>query len=170
MKKRNPVRNRRTKKKAGARAKYFMLAAACGVIFIASLFFAARQHFSSIEYSIKNARLRKQVEELEYDKRRLQVAREISLSPLEIKKSARKIGLIDVSETPAQAQPAKAAVVETAKLTRPMTETAKPSEQAKLVQKTVQSSPVLVAEVKKPVKKDPLLRERRVQQIQAAGE
>ena len=80
MKKRNPVRNTQARK-AGARSKYFMLAAVCGVIFVASLFFAARQHFSSIEYSIKNAKLRKQIEELEYNKTRLQLTREISLSP-----------------------------------------------------------------------------------------
>lgn len=168
MKKRNPVRNRQAKKKSGARAKYVMLAAACGAIFIASLFFAARQHFSSIEYSIKNARLRKQVDELENGKRQLQLAREVSLSPAEIKKSAKKIGLLDVTETVAQTPTAIVPAVEPAKLAR--TATAKPSEPAKLVQKTVQSSPVLIAEIKKPVKKDPLLRERRVQQVQAAGE
>lgn len=159
MKKRNPVRNTRSPK-AGVRAKYYMLAAACGVIFIASLFFAARQHFSSIEYSIKNAKLRKQVEELKDDKKRLQLTREMSLSPFEIKKAAKKIGLIEVSEDGIQPVPATAAAVETGKLPKPAV-TVKPAESLKLVQKTVQSAPV-VADARKTEKKDTLIRDRRV--------
>jgi hypothetical protein len=166
MKKRNPVRNKQAQK-AGARSKYFLLAAVCGVIFIASLFLAARQHFSSIEYSIKNAKLRKQIEELEYDKRRLQLAREISLSPAEIKKAARKIGLIEVSEEGNQAVPVSTTQVEVAKLPKTTTSD-KPAEPAKLVQKTVQSAP-LVAQIKRTEKKDVGLRERRLP-AQAAGE
>ena len=166
MKKRNPVRNRQVSK-AGARSKYLLLAAVCGVIFVASLFFAARQHFSSIEYSIKNAKLRKQIEELEYNKRNLQLTREISLSPAEIKKSAKKLGLIDISDSPAPALPVNTAAVETPKPSKTAV-TAKPAEAPKLVQKTVQSSP-LVAMARKTEKKDPLFRDRRVQ-TQAAGE
>ena len=166
MKKRNPVRNRQTRK-SGARSKYLLLAAVCGVIFVASLFFAARQHFSSIEYSIKNAKLRKQVEELEYNKKNLQLAREISLSPAEIKKSAKKIGLVEIANSPTQAPPVTTPAVETAKAPKTAV-SARPSEAPKLVQKTVQSAP-LVAMVKKTEKKDTLLRDRRVQ-TQAAGE
>jgi predicted nucleic acid-binding protein len=166
MKKRNPVRNRQARK-AGARSKYLILAAVCGVIFVASLFFAARQHFSSIEYSIKNAKLRKQIEELEYNKRHLQLTREISLSPAEIKKSAKKLGLVDISDSPAPVLPVSTAAVETPKSSK-TAESAKPAEAPKLVQKTVQSSP-LVAMVRKIEKKDPLLRDRKVP-TQAAGE
>jgi predicted nucleic acid-binding protein len=166
MKKRNPVRNTQTRK-AGARSKYLMLAAVCGVIFVASLFFAARQHFSSIEYSIKNAKLRKQIEELEYNKRNLQLTREISLSPAQIKKSAKKLGLIDISDSPAPAVPINTAAVEAPKPPKTAV-SAKPAEAPKLVQKTVQSAP-LIATVRKTPKKDPLLRDRRVE-TQAAGE
>jgi len=165
MKKRNPVRNTQARK-AGARSKYLMLAAVCGVIFVASLFFAARQHFSSIEYSIKNAKLRKQIEELEYNKRSLQLTREISLSPAEIKKSAKKLGLIDISDSPAPVLPVNTAAVEAPKSPKTAV-TAKPAEAPKLVQKTVQSSP-LVAMARKTEKKDPLVRDRRVQTRAAA--
>lgn len=158
MKKRNPVRNTQNRK-AGARAKYYLLAAACGVIFIASLFFAARQHFSYIEYSIKNAKLRKQVEELKDDKKRLQLAREMSLSPFEIKKAAKKIGLIEVSEDGSQPVPVNTAAAETTKLPKPAV-SAKPANTLKLVQRTVQSAPV-AADTRKTEKKDPLARERR---------
>jgi hypothetical protein len=144
-----------------------MLAAVCGAIFVASLFFAARQHFSSMEYSIKNAKLRKQIEELEYNKRNLQLTREISLSPAEIKKSARKLGLIDISDTQTPAMPVNTAAVEAPKSSKTAV-SAKRVEAPKLVQKTVQSLP-LIAMVKKTAKKDPLIRDRKVQ-TQAAGE
>ena len=42
---------------------------------------------------MKNSRLRKQVDELETEKRRLQIAREVAMSPNEIKRVAKKIGL-----------------------------------------------------------------------------
>jgi hypothetical protein len=143
-----------------------MLAAVCGVIFVASLFFAARQHFSSIEYSIKNAKLRKQIEELEYNKRNLQLTREISLSPSEIKKSAKKLGMVDISDSPTPALPVNAAAVEAPKSSKTAV-SAKPAEAPKLVQKTVQSSP-LVAVARKTEKKDTLLRDRKVQTRAAA--
>ena len=44
---------------------------------------------------MKNSRLRKQVDELEAEKRRLLLAREVSLSPAEIKKAAKRSGMID---------------------------------------------------------------------------
>lgn len=63
-----------------------------GAILVVGFFFAAQQHFSSIDYGIKNSRLRKQIDELEAEKRRLLLAKEVSLSPAEIKKAARKMG------------------------------------------------------------------------------
>lgn len=65
------------------------------LMLVSGFFFAARQHFSSMDFGMKNSRLRKQVDELEAEKRRLLLAREISLSPAEIKKAAKKTGLID---------------------------------------------------------------------------
>jgi AmiR/NasT family two-component response regulator len=65
-----------------------------GAILVVGFFFAAQQHFSSIDYGIKNSRLRKQIDELEAEKRRLLLAKEVSLSPSEIKKAARKMGFM----------------------------------------------------------------------------
>ncbi len=77
--------------------RYCFLTLACGLILVGGFFFAARQHFSSIDFGIKNSRLRKQIEELEGSKRRLVLAKEIALSPAEIKKAAQKIGLREMT-------------------------------------------------------------------------
>ena len=83
----------------------------CGLLMVAGFFFAGRQHFSSMDYGMKNSRLRKQIDELEAEKRRLLLAREISLSPAEIKKAAKKVGLSDSAE----AQPDVAQIATPAK-------------------------------------------------------
>lgn len=77
--------------------KYCLLTLVCGLFLIVGFFLAARQHFSSIDYSIKNSRLKKQIEELEADKRRMILAKEIALSPGEIKRAAKKIGLQEMT-------------------------------------------------------------------------
>ena len=64
---------------------------------VVGFFFAARSHFSSINFGINNSKLRKQIEELEADKRRLILSKEIALSPAEIKKAAKKIGLTEMT-------------------------------------------------------------------------
>lgn len=67
-----------------------------GVLVLASgFFFAGRQHFSSMDYGMKNSRLRRQVDELVAEKRRLMLAREVSLSPAEIKKAVKKAGMME---------------------------------------------------------------------------
>lgn len=73
--------------------RYTLLTLFCALFLVAGFFFAARQHFSSIDYGIKNSKLRKQLDELEGEKRRLILEKEIALSPAEIKKAAKKIGM-----------------------------------------------------------------------------
>jgi hypothetical protein len=101
MKKRapkTPVRTRsRRQGSKPMRFRTYSLMLVCGLMLVSGFFFAARQHFASMEYGMKNSRLRKQVDELEAEKRRLLLAREVSLSPAEIKKAARKSGLLDPS-------------------------------------------------------------------------
>ncbi|MEP6945227.1 MAG: hypothetical protein ABJA02_04865 [Acidobacteriota bacterium] len=75
------------------RFKVYSLIFVCLLVVVSGFFFAARQHFSSMDYSMRNSKLRKQLEDLESEKRRLLVAREVSLSPAEIKKASRKIGV-----------------------------------------------------------------------------
>ncbi len=77
--------------------RYCLLTFGCGAILIVGFFLAARQHFSSIDFGIKNSRLRQQIENLEGDKRRFQLAREIALSPAEIKKAAQKLGFREMT-------------------------------------------------------------------------
>jgi hypothetical protein len=73
--------------------KYCILTLLCGLLLVAGFFWAARQHFSSMDYGMKNAKLRKQIEEITSENRRLQLTKEIALSPAEIKKAAKKLGL-----------------------------------------------------------------------------
>lgn len=77
--------------------RYCLLTLVCGVFLVGGFFVAARQHFSSIDLSIKNSRLKKQIEDLEDDKRRFLLAKEIALTPSEIKKAAKKIGLTEMT-------------------------------------------------------------------------
>ncbi|HTK39122.1 MAG TPA: cell division protein FtsL [Pyrinomonadaceae bacterium] len=73
--------------------KYSLLAVLCASILVVGFFFAARQHFASIDYGIKNSKLRKQLDELQAEKRRLLLAKEVSLSPAQIQKAAQRLGL-----------------------------------------------------------------------------
>lgn len=83
----------------------------CGVLLLAGFFFAARQHFSAIEYGIRNAKLRQQKNVLENEQRQLHLDREISFSPAEIKKVAKKIGLQELASNGVEAVKTKFAAV-----------------------------------------------------------
>ncbi len=74
----------------------------CCLLLLGGFFFAGRQHFSSMDFGMKNSRLRKQVDELESEKRRLLLAREISLSPSEIMKNAKKVAISSRDRNEAQ--------------------------------------------------------------------
>jgi hypothetical protein len=63
----------------------------CGAVLAAGFFFAARQHFSSMELGIKNSQLRKQLSDLDAENRRLSLAKEVALSPMAIQKASRSI-------------------------------------------------------------------------------
>jgi hypothetical protein len=82
-------------RKSGA-AKLYALTLVCSMLVASGLFFAAHRHFSSVDYNMRNSVLRKQLDELEAEKRKLLLAREIALSPSEIKKASKKLGLDDV--------------------------------------------------------------------------
>ena len=101
MKKRNLPKNSKREKIRRERDpvpwRYCLLTLVCGVLLVGGFFLAARSHFSSIDFGIKNSSLKKQIEELEADKRRLLLAKEVALSPGEIKKAAKKLGLTDMT-------------------------------------------------------------------------
>lgn len=94
MKKRNtPIEKRGQSESDSIPLKYCVLTLICGALLVVGLFWAARQHFSAMDFGIRNAKLKQQKESLEADFRRLNLAKEIALSPGEIKKVAKKIGL-----------------------------------------------------------------------------
>jgi hypothetical protein len=97
MRSKEPPRSKRSQRiengRGDGRFKIYSLMFVCLLILIAGFFFAARQHFAAIDYGIRNSRLRKQLSDLETEKRRLMVVREVSLSPIEIRKSAKKLGI-----------------------------------------------------------------------------
>lgn len=72
--------------------KYCFLTLICGLFLVAGFFWAARSHFSSMDYGMKNAKLRKQIDELKSENQRLTLSRELALTPSEIKEAAKKLG------------------------------------------------------------------------------
>lgn len=60
-------------------------------VVIAGALFSSWQHFSSWDYSMRNSRLRDQINKLESEQRRLIVAREVALSPAAVKRTFFKI-------------------------------------------------------------------------------
>ncbi len=142
MTKRNKTRQK-TKvqtSRTPSRWRAYSLIFVCVLTLVCGFFFAARQHFSSMDFGMKNSRLRRQVDELEAEKRRLLLAREISLSPAEIKKAAKKTGLMAPAGTegmvaqvvsttkekalPAPATDTKSMIIKTASVTPAQTTTA----------------------------------------------
>ena len=86
------MRQRNQTKRSRSRALPAILA--CATVLACGFFFAARQHFSSMDFGMKNSHLRKQIDDLESEKRRLLLAREVSLSPTELKKAALKAKVV----------------------------------------------------------------------------
>ena len=112
MRKRYPI-NQGVARGAGVRMeplpwRHRFLIIICAVILAAGFFLAARQHFMSMEIGIKNSDMRKQLDDLEAEKRRLLFAREVAYSPDEIKRSALKIGFHEVSSEVPEAGVAEA--------------------------------------------------------------
>jgi hypothetical protein len=89
---------RNTAPKTAPSWNYYVAATAVSCVLVAGFFLAARQHFSSIDFGIKNSRLRRQLDELQAEKRRLLLSKEITLSPAEIKKAAKRVGFVDAPQ------------------------------------------------------------------------
>ena len=77
---------------------YIAVTIACVCFLAIGFFFAARQHFMAMDLGIKNSKLRKQLEEMESENRRLVLAREVVRSPLEMKRIAARRGLRNADE------------------------------------------------------------------------
>lgn len=147
----NRKNNRRAKTSISLPLRYRLLMLACGLVIVVGFFFAARQHFASVDFSMKNSRLRKMNEELEADKRRLLLAKEIALSPTELKKAAQKIGFTTTNAAKSVAEVARGSnKTTTNKTEKPRREK---SDLAKAKQAIVEKTDELVAAVKPVVKK-----------------
>lgn len=90
------------KKRAARRISTYVLTFSCVALLASGFFFAAHQHFSSMDFGMKNSRLRRQIDQLEAEKRRLMLSKEIALSPTEIKKAVKKAGMLDLVPTDSQ--------------------------------------------------------------------
>ena len=142
MKKRNlPKKNSKEKirrEKDPIPWRYCLLTLCCGVFLVGGFFVAARSHFASIDFGIKNSSLKKQIEDLEAEKRRLMWLKETALAPAEIKKAAKKLGLTEMTANNFQTFGAKVEAEKEKPLIAKKTEArTKP-----LVEKTVDVKPV----------------------------
>lgn len=107
------------KKRAARRISTYVLTLSCVALLASGFFFAAHQHFSSMDFGMKNSRLRRQIDQLEAEKRRLMLSKEIALSPTEIKKAVKKAGMLD--PVPTESQPVIAEIPVRAKTIAPAT-------------------------------------------------
>ena len=122
---------------------FVLLVIICGCVVAAGFFFAARQHFSSMEFGLKNSKLREQLQNLETEKRRLLLAREVASSPLAIRKAAHELGLRNTPEITAVQIPDKQ-VAPKGNVTEPETvkTTAMKTTDTRAVVRTVLAAPV----------------------------
>jgi hypothetical protein len=68
-----------------------------GILLAAGFVLAAGKHFDALQCSTKNVELREKRERLKTERQRLLMERETSLSPIQLEKSARRIGLQNVN-------------------------------------------------------------------------
>lgn len=135
--------------------RYCFLTLVCGLILVVGFFWAARQHFSAMDYGIKNAKLRQQKEGLEADQRRLFLTKEVALSPAELQKAAQKIGLQELSSRDMEVIMAEKAPEKEAETTTPV---ARPEQKPQMTflgqpqqakSETVKPAPAPAKDVKK---------------------
>jgi len=148
MRKQNAHRVRKSAAASPARPlpwRLVFLTAICACILAAGFFFAARQHFSTIDLGLKNSKLRKQIDDLESERRRLVLAKEVSISPVQIARNTHH----DLREEP-KAVPQEQ---EVAKIEKKETSVEPVPVQVSLREaKTTPSLAVKPAEAKKPEK------------------
>jgi hypothetical protein len=102
MRRHNVQRNRRSGAAMNSAMpwRFFILIIICAAVLASGFFFAARQHFSTMDLGLKNSKMRKQIEELESERRRLILSKEVSLSPSEIARTAHAMGFKEHTDQP----------------------------------------------------------------------
>ncbi len=132
---------------------YLVVLAICGCVIAVGFLLAARQHFVSMDLGMKNSKLRKQLDDVETEQRRLILAREVALSPKEITKTARDLGFVDTLE---QALAVPVPVVKTAEpatASKAMLITSKAPSAGPTLAKTAYQRPVTSVARSEPPKK-----------------
>jgi cell division protein FtsL len=76
----------------------------CGLILTSGFVYAARQHFSALQFGYQSETLRRDRDRLLEDQRRLILEREAAASPARLEQAARQLGMQSVQ--PAQIGPA----------------------------------------------------------------
>jgi hypothetical protein len=129
------------------RWRLVLFTAICACVLAAGFFFAARQHFSTIDLGLKNSKLRKQIDDLESERRRLVLAKEVSISPIQMARKTQhdlreepkgvpeeqEVARIEKKETASvETKPVQASLREAKTTTSPSVKTA----EAKKVEKT----------------------------------
>jgi hypothetical protein len=74
--------------------QYFLVSMSCALVLAAGFFYAAKQHFTTVDYSMRNSDMRKIKEKLEAEQRKLKVEREAVSAPATIEKAGIKMGLV----------------------------------------------------------------------------
>ena len=77
--------------------RYCLLTLVCGVLLSLGFFWAAMQHFSAMDLSMKNAKLREERQNLEDKARELYLTKQNLMSFDQLKKAAKKYGLQSLS-------------------------------------------------------------------------
>lgn len=108
---------------------------------VTGLFFAAQQHFYVVDYGMKNSKLKKQIDELEAEKRRLMLAREIALSPAELKRTAKRLGVVSSAAQNDETVKVSAAVKDKAAPPKPVEQENGSSETNPFIVKTAAAAP-----------------------------
>ncbi len=93
--------------------KYLLITIVGAVAIASGLFFAATRHFSSMELGIMNAKIRNQLQELKNEKRRLELEREVAMTPNALKRTARTLGFTESAMLTKSAEPSTSGATET---------------------------------------------------------
>ena len=165
MSRRNLSKNKNTKQIKRDRDpipwRYCILTLVCGLVLVGGFFFAARQHFSSMDYGIKNSKLKKQKEDLEDTQRQLVLAKEKALLPEEIKKAAKKLGFTEMTAASIQTLYPSSEKPKAEKISETKTTNVKPAVSSKTDEKKPEKE-------SKPEKKSVEIRDRKVRETKPA--
>lgn len=152
--------NRRRPRRDRIPIRTVLITFVCGGLVLAGIFFAASQHFSAMNVGMENSKLRKQLEDFKAENRRLTLAKEVAMSPAQITKLAREIGLDTPQPTETAAVKRIEETVETAKDEQATAELASVKENS--IDKRDRVAKTETASIKESAKQD---REREVKVI-----